>query len=112
MDKDAQKDFTDRMTEDEHFRYRKNWWISLNKRKKNGLMKDRSDINEALTKLHVFTKSLEKSNSRRFLSGTTSNSIHRFSHPVHLGGSGTIPGGVHDKKQESPQLSSCKEQHN
>ena len=25
MDKDAQKDFTYRMTEDEYFRYRKNW---------------------------------------------------------------------------------------
>ena len=31
MDKDAQKDFTYRMTEDEHFRYKKNWWVSLNK---------------------------------------------------------------------------------
>ena len=31
MDKDAQKDFTYRMTEEEYFRYRKNSWISLNK---------------------------------------------------------------------------------
>ena len=31
MDKDAQKDFTYQMTEDEYLRYRKNWWISLNK---------------------------------------------------------------------------------
>ena len=30
MDKDAQKDFTYRMTQ-EYFRYRKNWWISLGK---------------------------------------------------------------------------------
>ena len=35
MDKDAQKDFTCRMTEDEYFRYKKNWWISLNKFGKN-----------------------------------------------------------------------------
>ena len=28
IDKDAQKDFTYRMTEDEYFRYIKNWWIS------------------------------------------------------------------------------------
>ena len=28
-DKDAQKDFTCRMTEDEYVRYKKNWWISL-----------------------------------------------------------------------------------
>ena len=31
MDKDAQKDFACRMTQDEYFRYNKNWWISLNK---------------------------------------------------------------------------------
>ena len=36
MDKDAQKDFTYRMTEDEYFRCKKkNWWISLNKSGKN-----------------------------------------------------------------------------
>ena len=52
MDKDAQKDFTCRMTEDEYFRYKKNWWISLNKSGKIGLVRDRSDFNEALTKLH------------------------------------------------------------
>ena len=28
MDKDAQKDFTYRMSQDECFRYKKNWWIS------------------------------------------------------------------------------------
>ena len=27
MDKDAQKDFTYRMTEEEYFRHKKNWWI-------------------------------------------------------------------------------------
>ena len=48
MDKDAQKDFTYRMTEDEYFRYKKNRWISLNKSGKIGPMRDRSDFNEAL----------------------------------------------------------------
>ena len=52
MDKDAQKDFTYRMTEDEFFRYKKNGWISLNKSGKIGPMRDRSDFNEALIKLH------------------------------------------------------------
>ena len=52
MDKDAQKDFTYRMTEHEYFRYKKNWWISLNKSGKIGPMRNRSDFNEALTKLH------------------------------------------------------------
>ena len=41
MDKDAQKDFTYRMTEDEYFRYKKKWWISLNKSGKIGPMRDR-----------------------------------------------------------------------
>ena len=31
MDKIAQKDFTHRMTQEEYFRCRKNWWISFNK---------------------------------------------------------------------------------
>ena len=35
MDEDAQKDFTHRMTQEEYFRYKKNWWISLNKSGKN-----------------------------------------------------------------------------
>ena len=52
MDKDAQKDFTFHMTQAEYFRYRKNWWISLSKSAKIGPMRDRSDFNEALTKLH------------------------------------------------------------
>ena len=52
MDKDPQKDFTYRMSQDEYFRYKKNWWISLNISGKNISMKLRSDFNEALTKLH------------------------------------------------------------
>ena len=51
MDKDAQKDFTCRMTEHEYSRYKKNWWISLNTSGKIGPMRDRSNFNEALTKL-------------------------------------------------------------
>ena len=52
MDKDAQKDFTYRMTQHEYFRYKKNWWISLNKSGKIGLVRNRSDFNEALTTLN------------------------------------------------------------
>ena len=54
MDKNAQKDFTYRMSQDEYFRYKRNWWISLNTSGKNEPMKLRSDFNEALTKLHRF----------------------------------------------------------
>ena len=51
LDKDAQKDFTYRMTQEEYFRYRKNWWISLNKSGKIGPVRDGSDVNDALTTL-------------------------------------------------------------
>ena len=49
MDKDAQKDFTYHMTQAEYFRYRKNWWISLNISGKIGPVRDRSDFNDALS---------------------------------------------------------------
>ena len=52
MDNDAQKDFTYRMTQDEYFRYKQNWWISLNKSGKIGQVRNRSDFNDALTTLH------------------------------------------------------------
>ena len=52
MDKDAQKDFTCHMSQDEYFRCKNNRWISLNAPGKNKPMKLRSDFNEALTKLH------------------------------------------------------------
>ena len=51
MDKIAQKDFTHHMTQEEYFRYRKNWWISLNNSGKTGPVRDRSDFNDALTTL-------------------------------------------------------------
>ena len=101
------KIFTYRMTEDEYFRYKQNWWISFNKAGKIGPMRDRSDFNEALTKLHRLHQESGENNSHRFLSGNTRNGIRRLLHPAHPGG-GTIPGGAHDNQQESPQLSSCK----
>ena len=52
MDKDAQKDFTYRMSSDEYFRYKKKWWISLNNSGRSGPLKDRSDFNGALTTLN------------------------------------------------------------
>ena len=51
MDKDAQKDFTNRISQDEYFRYKKNWWISLYTSGRNEPMKlIGSDFSEALTK--------------------------------------------------------------
>ena len=91
MDKDAQKDFTYRMTEDEYFRYTKNWWISLNKSGKIGPLRDRSDFNEALTKLHRLHQESgeEQLAPIPFLKNTRNGTHHRD-----LGGNGTIPGGV------------------
>ena len=39
------------MTEEEYFRFRKNWWVSLNKPGKIGPVRDRSDFNDAMTTL-------------------------------------------------------------
>ena len=52
MDELAQKDFSYRMSEDEYFRYKKKWWISLNNSGKTGPVRDRSDFNDALTTLN------------------------------------------------------------
>ena len=51
MDKNAQKGFPYRMSQDEYFRNKK-WWISLNTSGRNEPMKLRSDFNEALVRLH------------------------------------------------------------
>ena len=52
MDELAQKDFSYHVTQAEYFRYRKNWWISLNTSGRSGPLKDRSDFNEALSTLN------------------------------------------------------------
>ena len=44
MDELAQKDFRHHMTQAEDFRYKKNWWISLNISEETGPVKDRSDL--------------------------------------------------------------------
>ena len=46
-----------------------------------------------------FRLQLEKSDLHRFLSGSIRNGIRRLRHPAHLGGSGTIPDGVHKIKK-------------
>ena len=48
----AEKDFTCRMTESEYFRYKQNWWISLNKSGDQGPLRKRSDFNQALSTLN------------------------------------------------------------
>ena len=45
----AEQDFTQYMTESEYFRYKQNWWISLNKSGDIGPLRKRSDFNQALS---------------------------------------------------------------
>ena len=52
MDDLADKDFSHYMTESEYFRYKQNWWISLNKSGNTGPLRNRSDFNEALSTLN------------------------------------------------------------
>ena len=49
----AEQDFTYRMTDSEYFRYKQNWWISLNKSGNNTQpVRKRSDFNQALSTLN------------------------------------------------------------
>ena len=92
MDKHAQKDFTYHMTQAEYFRYRKNWWISLNKSGKTGPVRDRSDFNDALTTLTGLLQESGEQQFRPFHSGNTNaGTNHRVLPPA--GGNGAIPGG-------------------
>ena len=88
MDKDAQKDFTNRMTQAEYFRYRKSWWISLNKSEKFGPVRDRSEFNDALTTLNPPHQEFGKQQlrpvpfwkyQRRHLSSSSSSSWWQWS---------------------------------
>ena len=44
----AQKEFSHHMTQAEHFRYRRNWWISLNNSRTSGPLKNRSEFNDGV----------------------------------------------------------------
>ena len=57
-----------------------------------GPMRNRSDFNEALTKLHR----LHQESGEEQLAPIPFWQYHHLLHPAHLGGSGTIPGGAHD----------------
>ena len=52
MDKLAQEDHSYCPSSEEYERYKKNWYISLNKSGRNAPMKLRSDFREALTSMH------------------------------------------------------------
>ena len=48
----AEQDFSHYMTESEYFRYKQNWWISVNKSGDQGPLRKRSDFNQALSTLN------------------------------------------------------------
>ena len=52
MDDLPDKDFSHYLTESEYFRYKQNWWISLNKSGNTGPLRNRSGFNEALSTLN------------------------------------------------------------
>ena len=61
MDELAEKDFSHHMTQAEYFRYKKNWWISLNNSGRSRPMRDRSDFNDLLSTLnHLHQESGER----------------------------------------------------
>ena len=71
MDKDAQKDFTYHMTRAEYFRYRKNWWISLNNSGKTGRVRNRSDFNDC-------TKNLRRTTRANSICNTFNGTHHEY----------------------------------
>ena len=48
----AEQDFSQNMTEPKYFRYKQNWWISLNKSGNTGPLRNRSDFNQAFSTLN------------------------------------------------------------
>ena len=48
----ADKDSSHYMTEAEYFRYKQNWWITLNKSAKTGPLRERSDFKESLSTMN------------------------------------------------------------
>ena len=96
MDKDAQKDFTYRMSQDEFFRFQKHWWISLNTSGINWTDERSFRLQRCVDHIKPSSPRIwRKDNSGRFHSGNTSNGTHHRVLPP-AGGNGTVPGGAHD----------------
>ena len=81
------------MTESAYFRYKQNWWISLNRSGNTGPLRNRSDFN----------KHLENDYSDRCHTGSTRNDTHlRVLLPV--GGNGVDPGGLHRNSKKVDKI--------
>ena len=55
MDELAQKDPSYHMTQAGYFRYRKNWWISVNNSRRSGPLKDRSDLDVSIRRTRMLS---------------------------------------------------------
>ena len=90
----AEQDYTFRMSEAEHFHYKQNGWISLNKSGNDTQpLRKRSDFKQALSSQTFYTKKLEDNNSGPYPTGNTRNGDqHRVLPPP--GGNGENPGGL------------------
>ena len=86
------KDFTHRMSESEYFRYKQNWWISLNKSGNTGQLRNPSDFKQALSTLTVYTKNLENDHSDRWFTGSATNGTNHIE--FFLFGNGVDPGDL------------------
>ena len=73
MDDLADKDFSHYMTESEYFRYKQNWWISLNESGNTGPLRNRSDFNEALSTLNRLHQESGEDHSGRCPTGSARN---------------------------------------
>ena len=93
MDKLAQEDHSYCPSSEECVRYKKNWYISLNKSGRNARMKLRSDFREAVTSMHRLTENLVKNDLNQSLFINTKSGI-RLLLPVPHGGSGMKTGGA------------------
>ena len=96
MDDLADKDFSHHMTESEYFRYKQNWWISLNKSENTGPLRNRSDFNEALSTLNC----LHQESGERQLRQMPFWKYQQRHQSSSSGGNGAIPGGVHNNSKK------------
>ena len=92
------------MTQGEYFRYKKNWWISLNNSGRAEPRRGRSDFNDALSALNCLRQETGEEQLRPVPFWKSQNGTDHEGFPP-VGGNGENPGGAHDISNESPHVS-------
>ena len=100
MDELAQKDFSYHMTQGEYFRYRQNWWISLNKCGNTGPVRKRSDCNQALSTLNCLHRESGERQLRPMPFWKYQERHQSSSSSSGVGGNGVDPGGLHTNSKK------------